>query len=134
MLDNNQKRAVIELAKSAGEKIMAIYAQDFDVDYKDDSSPLTQADLASHHCIVDGLRELTPDIPVLSEESSEVEKRNRMSWYEFAQKILGQTEKSVPDIKVKSILPIKSNEYKTNATRPKNSVLISKRIKLLGKL
>jgi len=134
MLDNNQKRAVIELAKSAGEKIMAIYAQDFDVDYKEDSSPLTQADLASHHCILDGLREIMPDIPVLSEESSEVEKRNRMSWYEFAQKILGQTEKSVPDIKVKSILPIKSNEYKTNATRPKNSVLISKRIKLLGKL
>ena len=80
MLDNNQKRVVIELAKAAGEKIMAIYAQDFDVDYKDDSSPLTQADLTSHLCIVDGLRELTPDIPVLSEESSEDEKRNRMSW------------------------------------------------------
>ena len=80
MLDNYQKRAVIELAKTAGEKIMAIYAHDFDVDYKDDSSPLTQADLASHHCIVDGLRELKPQIPVLSEESSEDEKRNRMSW------------------------------------------------------
>jgi len=80
MLDNYQKRAVIELAKTAGEKIMAIYAHDFDVDYKDDSSPLTQADLASHHCIVDGLRELTPHIPVLSEESLEDEKRNRMSW------------------------------------------------------
>jgi 3'(2'), 5'-bisphosphate nucleotidase len=49
MLTNDQKRAVIDLAKAAGEKIMAIYAQDFDVDYKDDSSPLTQADLASHH-------------------------------------------------------------------------------------
>ena len=80
MLTNDQKRAVIDLAKAAGEKIMAIYAQDFDVDYKDDSSPLTQADLASHHCIIDGLRELTPKIPVLSEESSEEEKRNRMSW------------------------------------------------------
>jgi len=80
MLTNNQKRAVIKLAKAAGEKIMAIYAQDFDVGYKSDSSPLTQADLASHHCIVDGLLELTPDIPVLSEESSEDEKCNRMSW------------------------------------------------------
>jgi len=79
MLTNDQKRAVIDLAKAAGEKIMAIYAHDFDVDYKDDSSPLTQADLASHHCIVDGLRELTPHIPVLSEESSEAEKLNRMS-------------------------------------------------------
>jgi len=80
MLTNDQKKAVIGLAKAAGEKIMAIYAQDFDVDYKEDSSPLTQADLASHHCIVDGLLELTPQIPVLSEESSEDQKRNRMSW------------------------------------------------------
>jgi len=83
MLTNAQKRAVIDLAKAAGEKIMAIYAQDFDVDYKDDSSPLTQADLASHHCIVDGLRKLTPQIPVLSEESSEDEKRNRMNWQTY---------------------------------------------------
>jgi len=80
MLTNDQKRAVIDLAKAAGEKIMAIYTQDFEVDYKDDSSPLTQADLASHNCIVNGLRELTPHIPVLSEESSEDEKLNRMSW------------------------------------------------------
>ena len=83
MLSNNEKRAVINLAKAAGEKIMAIYVQDFEVDYKDDSSPLTEADLASHHCIVDGLRELTPQIPVLSEESSEDEKRNRMSWQTY---------------------------------------------------
>ena len=80
MLSNDQKKAVIDLAKVAGEKIMSIYAQDFDVDRKDDSSPLTQADMASHHCIVNGLRELTPSIPVLSEESSEDEKRNRISW------------------------------------------------------
>ena len=83
MLNNNQKRAVIDLAKAAGEQIMAIYVHDFDVDYKEDSSPLTQADLASHHCIVDGLRELTPQIPVLSEESSEDEKRNRMNWQTY---------------------------------------------------
>ena len=83
MLTSDQKKAVIDLAKAAGEKIMAIYAQDFDVDYKEDSSPLTKADLASHHCIVDGLRELTPQIPVLSEESSEAEKLNRMSWQTY---------------------------------------------------
>jgi len=79
MLDNGRKRAMIDLTKAAGEKIMAIYAHDFDVDYKDDSSPLTQADLASHHRILDGIGESTPHIPVLSEKSSEDEKRNRMS-------------------------------------------------------
>ena len=83
MLTNDQKRAVIDLAKAAGEKIMAVYSQDFDVDYKEDSSPLTQADLASHQCIVNGLRELTPYIPVLSEESSEDEKLNRMNWHTY---------------------------------------------------
>ncbi|MDA9006500.1 3'(2'),5'-bisphosphate nucleotidase CysQ [Litoricola sp.] len=83
MSSNDQKRAVIDLAKSAGEKIMAIYEQDFDVDYKDDSSPLTQADLASHHCIVDGLCERFPHIPILSEESSDKEKLNRMSWQTY---------------------------------------------------
>ena len=83
MLTDDQKRTVIDLAKVAGEKIMAIYAQDFDVDYKDDSSPLTEADLASHNCIVDRLRELTPDIPVLSEESSDDEKLNRMTWQTY---------------------------------------------------
>ena len=80
MLDDKIKKSVISLAQVAGEKIMAIYDQDFDVDYKDDSSPVTQADLASHQCIVDRLRELTPDIPVLSEESSDDENLNRMSW------------------------------------------------------
>ena len=68
MLSNNEKRAVIDLAQAAGKKIMAIYEQDFDVNYKDVFSPLTQADLASHHCIVDGLRDLTPHMPVLSDE------------------------------------------------------------------
>jgi len=34
MLTNNQKRAVIDLAKAAGEKIMAIYAQSFGAEYK----------------------------------------------------------------------------------------------------
>ena len=38
---------MIDLAKAAGGKIMAIYANDFDVDYKDDSRPLTQADISS---------------------------------------------------------------------------------------
>lgn len=80
MLKYDKKKAVINLALEAGEQIMAIYAQDFEVNYKEDSSPLTQADLASHHCIVNGLRDLTPHIPVLSEESSDNVKSDRMNW------------------------------------------------------
>ncbi|KEA64228.1 3'(2'),5'-bisphosphate nucleotidase [Marinobacterium lacunae] len=73
-------QAIIEIARQAGEKIMAIYAQDFAVYDKSDSSPLTEADLASHHCIIEGLKKLTPEIPILSEESSKSDIDDRMSW------------------------------------------------------
>ncbi|MBT5472553.1 MAG: 3'(2'),5'-bisphosphate nucleotidase CysQ [Nitrospina sp.] len=60
---------VIAIAKQAGEAIMEIYQRDFTVEYKEDQSPLTEADLASHHLICDELNRLYPDIPILSEES-----------------------------------------------------------------
>ena len=71
------------LAIKAGDQIMDIYKRDFHVENKSDSSPLTEADLASHHCIVDGLNALTPDIPVLSEESSKSELEGRINWRKY---------------------------------------------------
>ena len=62
---------VIAIAKQAGETIMQIYQKDFSVEYKEDQSPLTEADLASHHLICGELSKLYPDIPILSEESAE---------------------------------------------------------------
>ncbi|TDG13017.1 3'(2'),5'-bisphosphate nucleotidase [Seongchinamella unica] len=47
---------------------------------KGDESPLTQADIASHHILADGLAEITPDLPILSEESSEEDKARRREW------------------------------------------------------
>lgn len=64
------REAVIALAKDAAARILAVYDTAFDVAHKADASPLTEADLASHHCIVAGLERLTPDIPILSEESA----------------------------------------------------------------
>lgn len=72
-----------QLAITAGDKIMEIYDRDFKIESKQDNSPLTEADLASHHCIVDGLQVLTPDIPVLSEESSADELTDRISWKKY---------------------------------------------------
>ncbi|MFN1835337.1 3'(2'),5'-bisphosphate nucleotidase CysQ [Balneola sp. MJW-20] len=71
---------VIKLAEEAGEKIMAFYALDIKVDRKDDNSPLTKADLAAHHHIVDGLKEIDPDTPVISEESGVPEFSERKDW------------------------------------------------------
>ena len=63
--------ACCALAREAGDAIMRIYAGEFAVERKRDNSPLTAADLAAHRVIVDGLHELAPQIPVLSEESAE---------------------------------------------------------------
>jgi 3'(2'), 5'-bisphosphate nucleotidase len=65
------REGIIALARDAAARIMEIYQSDFAVEHKDDKSPLTAADLAAHHCIVAGLEQLTPDIPILSEESVE---------------------------------------------------------------
>ena len=61
------REAAIAIARRAAGEILAVYDSEFAVQHKDDRSPLTAADLASHRCIVDGLQALTPEIPVLSE-------------------------------------------------------------------
>jgi len=65
------REAVIAIARDAATHVLAVYDSEFAVQHKDDKSPLTAADLASHRCIVDALERLTPDVPVLSEESVE---------------------------------------------------------------
>lgn len=71
------------LAKEASERILEIYATAFDVTAKEDRSPLTAADLASHQTIVAGLRRLTPEIPILSEESVSIPFAVRQSWHRY---------------------------------------------------
>ncbi len=71
------------LAAEAGERILEIYATAFGVTTKDDDSPLTAADLAAHQIIVAGLRRLTPDTPVLSEESAGVPFPERAHWRRY---------------------------------------------------
>ncbi len=74
---------VVELAIRAGDAILEVYATDFDVQHKADQSPLTQADMASNHVIDQGLRALTPDIPILSEESGLPEFAERSQWKRY---------------------------------------------------
>ena len=75
---------VVALAREAGTAIIGIYGDvNPAVEYKRDNSPLTQADLASHHIIVEGLSRLTPGWPVLSEESKEIPFDQRSSWQYF---------------------------------------------------
>ncbi len=68
----------VEAALEAGEAILEIYDQDFEVEYKADASPLTSADKAAHNIIVRILA--TTPYPVLSEESAEIGYEERASW------------------------------------------------------
>lgn len=65
--------AVKKIGEEAGQAILEIYQQeDMQVQTKNDQSPLTQADLASHNIINQAIKKLTPEIPILSEEGDKL--------------------------------------------------------------
>lgn len=74
---------IVALAIEAGNAILEIYATDFDVETKTDESPLTKADMASNQVIEKGLKALTPDIPVISEEGGLPEFDVRGKWARY---------------------------------------------------
>jgi len=75
--------AIADIAVAAGRAILEVYRQDFEVTHKTDQSPLTQADLASHRVIRDALARLTPNVPLLSEESADIDFAIRSAWTEY---------------------------------------------------
>jgi 3'(2'), 5'-bisphosphate nucleotidase len=76
--------AVIDIARRAGAQILEVYGS-VDVGHtaKADASPLTAADLRSHELIVTALAQLTPSIPVLSEEAADVAVADRSAWRSY---------------------------------------------------
>ena len=71
------------IATEAAEGILAVYGTNFSVAQKNDQSPLTAADMTAHNTICTGLARLTPDIPVLSEESSAIPFAERRRWTQY---------------------------------------------------
>lgn len=74
---------LISIAHRAGEAIMQVYAGEIAIQRKDDNSPLTMADMAAHHIIESGLNKLTPELPVLSEESAAISYDMRCKWRRY---------------------------------------------------
>lgn len=75
-----------EIAIEAGKEILDIYDHaDFSkiIDFKADDSPLTTADEASHHVIMDRLSSKYPNIPIVSEEGKDIEYATRKGWEYF---------------------------------------------------
>ncbi|NOX50299.1 MAG: 3'(2'),5'-bisphosphate nucleotidase CysQ [Gammaproteobacteria bacterium] len=75
--------ALIDIVVAAGDAILEVYNSDFKVENKSDNSPLTQADLAAHEIIERGLQAVTPDIPIISEESEPPGYDVRRQWSEY---------------------------------------------------
>jgi 3'(2'), 5'-bisphosphate nucleotidase len=70
---------VCDIAREAGKKILEIYNLDFEVEYKEDQSPLTLADKTAHKIIVKNLQQIS-DCPILSEEGKEIPYDIRKNW------------------------------------------------------
>jgi 3'(2'), 5'-bisphosphate nucleotidase len=85
MLNLQLLNAVNEIAIAAGCEILDVYNSDqaIEVSTKQDDSPLTDADRRAHRLIVDRLSRLTPDIPLLSEESDAIDYALRKSWQRY---------------------------------------------------
>jgi 3'(2'), 5'-bisphosphate nucleotidase len=60
----------MKAARAAGDEILKVYAQPFEVIQKSDMTPVTEADLAAERVIVAMLTEAFPDIPIVSEETA----------------------------------------------------------------
>lgn len=75
---------IVLLAKQAGEAIMQVYAQtDLQIQVKQDDSPVTAADIASHNVIIAGLKQHFADIAVMSEEDADISWAERQTWQTY---------------------------------------------------
>ena len=83
MLNQIDVQDIVTIAKEAGDAIMQVYNQDFEVEYKQDSSPLTLADKKANDIIEDGLNKLSVNFPILSEEGESIPYEDRKHWEYF---------------------------------------------------
>lgn len=78
---NDVLKTAMDAALRAGDAILQIYQRDFEVEFKADESPLTEADKAAHCIICDALEDI--GLPILSEESKAVDYDERKAWTKY---------------------------------------------------
>jgi 3'(2'), 5'-bisphosphate nucleotidase len=83
MLSQINIQDIVTIAKEAGDAIMQVYKQDFEVEYKQDNSPLTLADKKANDIIETGLNQLSVNFPILSEEGKSIPYEDRKHWEYF---------------------------------------------------
>ena len=84
-IDRALLESVLRIAEEAGIAILKIYdsSEQVEVITKSDDTPVTAADHAAHKIIVAGLKAMTPEIPVLSEESEQIAFSVRSGWERY---------------------------------------------------
>jgi 3'(2'), 5'-bisphosphate nucleotidase len=80
MFETIQLTDLVQISIAAGERILEVYGSDFEVENKEDNSPLTLGDKRSNEEIIQQLNRLYPHIPVLSEEVKAVDYHERKQW------------------------------------------------------
>lgn len=80
LLTNNQIEQLCQLCITAGAATLPYWRTDTEVMHKEDASPLTQADLAANRILLAGLAQITPQIPIISEESCDISLQERQQW------------------------------------------------------
>lgn len=84
MSDEKLLNIALESAKKAGVEVMKYYRdQSFTAKMKEDESPVTSADIAANDILMDQLKTLTPDIPIISEEVGTVPLARRENWQRY---------------------------------------------------
>lgn len=83
LIFDNIIKDLISLSKQTGETIMSSYDKNEIVNVKDDKTPVTIADKNAHIQLEQGLKKITPNIPVISEEGAIVPFSQRSRWEEY---------------------------------------------------
>ena len=83
MLSQINIQDIVAIAKDAGVAIMQTYSQYFKIEYKNDKSPLTEADKKSNKIIIKALTKLPTNLPIISEEGASVDFNKRRNWKYF---------------------------------------------------
>ena len=67
---------LIDTFKIAGKESIDLYAKGLKIEIKKDSSPVSNGDLKVNELITNKIKELTPDIPIVSEETVDLNVKN----------------------------------------------------------
>ncbi|MDG4951623.1 3'(2'),5'-bisphosphate nucleotidase CysQ [Actinobacillus equuli] len=82
-LNSTLLQSVKQIAQEAGEHLKGFYQRSVEIKIKADHTPVTEADLFISQFITEKLRQLTPNVPILSEENCNIPLEERQSWQEY---------------------------------------------------